>query len=433
MPRRALTDRFCAHARAADGEVQTDYFDESRKGLALRVTKAGTRSWTYHFTWAGKRARMTFGTYPATSLAKAHTLADEARAVLEASKDPRTALAKPETFKAICEEWAEREGVSLRTGDARKATLERLVYPPLGNRPIEEIRRNEIVRVLDRIEDDSGPVMADQTLAFMRRVFNWHASRSDDFRSPIVRGMARTKPKTRARKRVLADDELRDIWKALQTADVPACYPAYVKSLLLTAARRNEAAGMNSAEIEGDLWTIPGDRYKTKLDHVIPLTPQAKALIGGKPEDLKGNSWFVFSTTGGAKGFSGFSKAKRELDKAIAKLREAEGREPMPRWTLHDLRRSARSLMSRAKVPSDHAERVLGHVIGGVRETYDRYEYLDEKRDALTQLARLRRQRRWLTQAMLQFLGNDYDWRNKERGNRTDRLARSIHCRRCNA
>lgn len=126
MPRRTLTDRFCTHAKAAEGEAQTDYFDEGRKGLALRVTKAGTKSWTYHFTWAAKRVRMTFGTYPATSLAKAHTRTDEARAALEDGRDPRTALAKPETFKAICEEWAEREGKGLRTGDDRKDTLERL-------------------------------------------------------------------------------------------------------------------------------------------------------------------------------------------------------------------------------------------------------------------------------------------------------------------
>ena len=74
------TDRFCAHAKAGEGEAQTDYFDESRKELALRVTKTGTRSWTYHFTLGGRRVRMTFGTYPASSLAKAHTLADEANA-----------------------------------------------------------------------------------------------------------------------------------------------------------------------------------------------------------------------------------------------------------------------------------------------------------------------------------------------------------------
>jgi integrase len=146
---------------------------------------------------------------------------------------------------------------------------------------------------------------------------------------------------------------------------------------------------MNSIEIDGDLWTIPGDRYKTKLDHVIPLTAHAKALIAGKPSGFKGNSWFIFSTTGGTLAFSGFSKAKKALDAEIASLRKASGRDAMPRWTLHDLRRTARSLMSRAKVPTDHAERVLGHVIGGVRETYDRYEYLDEKRDALDSLARL--------------------------------------------
>jgi hypothetical protein len=233
MPRRALTDRFCAHAKVADGEAQTDYFDERRKGLALRVTKSGARSWTYHFTWAGKRERTTFATYPATSLAKAHTLADDLRAALEAGRDPSTALAKPETFRTICDEWAAREGVNLRTGNDRKATLERLVYPTLGDRPIGDIRRNEIVRLLDRIEDQSGPVMADQTLAFMRRVFNWHASRSDDFRSPIVQGMARTKPKSRARTRTLTDDEIRDVWKALRTADVPPCYPAYPTGVYL--------------------------------------------------------------------------------------------------------------------------------------------------------------------------------------------------------
>jgi len=210
--------------------------------------------------------------------------------------------------------------------------------------------------------------------------------------------MARTKPKARARKRTLADDEIRDVWTALESADVPACYPAFVKMLLLTATRRNEAADMHTAELEGELWTIPGARYKTKLDHVVPLTDAARALIGEKPPKAK-NSWFIFSTSvsgperemecDGAVAFSGFSKAKRELDKTIAAIREAEGRQPMPNWRLHDLRRTARSLMSRAKVPTDYAERVLGHVIGGVRETYDRYEYLDEKREALTSLARL--------------------------------------------
>jgi integrase len=141
--------------------------------------------------------------------------------------------------------------------------------------------------------------------------------------------------------------------------------------------------------LEGDLWTIPGERYKNKLDHVIPLTAAARALIDAKPAGANGNSWFVFSTTGGAKPFSGFSKAKKLLDAEIAKIRKAAGRKKMPQWQLHDLRRTARSLMSRAGVESDHAERAMGHVIGGVRETYDRHEYLNEKRAAFEALAGL--------------------------------------------
>ena len=224
--------------------------------------------------------------------------------------------------------------------------------------------------------------MADRVLAHVRKAFNWQATRDDQFSPPIVRGMARTKPAERSRKRILSDDEIREVWGALDKLTAPACYPSYIRFLLLTATRRNEASDMTSAEVEGDLWTIPGSRYKTKLDHVIPLNSAAKELISGR----KG---FVFSTTGGKRAFSGFSKAKAELDQLLARQRKEEGRPAMPRWTLHDLRRTARSLMSRAKVPTDHAERALGHVMGGVRGTYDRHEYLDEKRQAFEALAGL--------------------------------------------
>jgi integrase len=82
-----------------------------------------------------------------------------------------------------------------------------------------------------------------------------------------------------------------------------------------------------------------------------------------------------------------FSQAKIELDEAMADIREQEGRDPVAPWVLHDLRRTGRSLMSRAKVPFDHAERSMGHAMGGVREIYDRYSYLDEKRAAFEALA----------------------------------------------
>jgi integrase len=378
MPKRVLTDRFIAHAKAAPGEVQTDYYDTGSPGLALRVS-GRSKTWTYFFTIGGKRHRLRLGTYPATSLARAHTLADTAKADLEKGNDPRTALAAPETLRAICEEWAEREAAGLRTGEARKSTLERLVYPVLGARPIADIRRSEIVRLLDGIEDAQGPAAADKTLAFIRRVFNWHASRSDDFRSPIVRGMARTKPRERARARILSDDEIRVVWRV---AEGQGAFGKLVQFLLLTSARRTEAAAMPWAELEGSEWLLPARRNKTKLDLLRPLPPMALDVIGTKSN----GAVFVFSNDAGANALCGYGPLKKAFDAAVTKHLVAAS---MPSWRLHDLRRTARSLMSRAGVPSDYAERCLGHVIGGIRGTYDRFEYRDEKAEAFTKLARL--------------------------------------------
>jgi integrase len=166
--------------------------------------------------------------------------------------------------------------------------------------------------------------------------------------------------------------------------------PAYVKTLLLTATRRGETADMATSELEGDLWTIPAARYKTKRDHVIPLSAAALDLIrSAAPAKPARNAHFVFSTTAGAVAFAGFSKGKTALDKAIAELREREGRPPMEEWCFHDLRRTARTLLARAGIRDDIAERCLGHVIKGVEKVYNRYAYLDEKRTAFEALAAL--------------------------------------------
>ena len=107
--------------------------------------------------------------------------------------------------------------------------------------------RRDIVEMLDAIEDENGPVMCDRVLAYLRKAFNWQASRDEQFNSPIVRGMQRTKPRERARQRILDDQEIRDLWTALEDlkTDAPAPFPSLVKTLLLTAQRRDEVASMN--------------------------------------------------------------------------------------------------------------------------------------------------------------------------------------------
>jgi integrase len=211
--------------------------------------------------------------------------------------------------------------------------------------------------------------MADRLLAYIRRVLNWHASRSDDYVSPIVRGMARNA--SSPRQRILTDDEIRAIWTA--SGACPEAYHALVKFLLLTGARRAEAAEMSQEELKDGVWVLPGARNKTGLDLARPLSAAALAVI--PPAEGR----FAFSTTGGAVPIGNFSNHKPRLDAASG----------VTGWTVHDYRRTARSLMSRAGVPTDHAERCLGHVIGGVRGVYDCWEYLPEKQRAFESLAAL--------------------------------------------
>lgn len=382
-------------------------------GFGVRITAGETRSFVWFHRVNGKKHLETIGTWRGSPGGGTLSVLEAINDCIDRTKEIASGVdkegnkvdARPERTRRVenggkeagltvaglldkfVDRYVEKEA-KLRSADTIKDAFERLVKPAIGKLGIYDIRRSHVVEMLDEIADDSGPVMADRTLAYVRKAFNWYATRDDEFTPPIVKGMARSKGKERARKRVLGDVELRDLWTALDKVKEPACYPFYVKTLLLTATRRTEAARMNATELDGGVWTIPADRYKTKMAHVIPLSTTARELIGGAPAPkVKKNFYFIFSTTEGEVPFSGYSKAKTALDKAIADIRQAEGREPMPDWTLHDLRRTARSLMSRAKVPTDHAERAIGHVIGGVRETYDRYEYLDEKCAAFEALA----------------------------------------------
>jgi integrase len=410
MPKRLTTNTI---ENLKPGPKRYEKPDPGARGLYIIVQPSGVKSYALRYRLAGKPQKLTLGkALPESkqrqdppsngeprigdvlSLASARKLAADAMLEVDRGHDPNAAkrqvtqnqrLAAENTFRAVAEEYLKREGKRLRSADWRRAVLERLVYATLGDRPIGEIRRSEIVRLLDKIEAGElkdkdggpikgGPVMADRTLAVIRKIMNWHATRADDFRSPIVRGMARVKAKERARERTLTDDELRAVWRAADATEGP--FGALVQFLLLTAARRNEAAHMKRSELSAGEqsidWTLPAARNKTKVDLIRPLSTPARAALARVPKlaDCK----FVFSTDGKSP-ISGFSYFKKNFACGVTG------------WTLHDLRRTARSLMSRAGVNSDHAERCLGHVITGVRGTYDRHEYYTEKQHAYEALA----------------------------------------------
>src|SRR5262249_5879409 len=267
---------------------------DQANGLFLISQPSGARSFAVRYRYAGKPIKLTLGRWPAMTLADARKAAADAQLALARGENPAKAkadatikadAAKPNTLTAVCENYLKREGGKLRTLDQRVSILRRLIYPKLGDKPIGSIKRSDLVALFDKIEDENGARASDVALAVLRRILRWHAIRDDEFVVPIVPGMARQKPAEHRRDRILTDDELRALWA--HTAD-NSTFSALVRFLLLTAARRGEAAGLRwegeigtvrctvkqtergiEREVEVDfdnVWKLPARRSKTKVE-----------------------------------------------------------------------------------------------------------------------------------------------------------------------
>lgn len=348
--------------------------DTEIRGFNARCWPSGAISFDLRYrTPGGERRRLSLGLHGALTADEARKLAKKRAGEVADDRDPvverKVVTAKAtNTVSAILDNYVDRVLGAKRSKPGQVSAFNRLVRPRIGSQSLYDLTRADMAKLFDGIEDSSGPVMADRTLAYLRKCFNWQQARDQNFLSPIVKGMARTSTKERARSRTLTDGELQAIWKA--TAGEGA-FDRLIRFLLLTGARRTEGSAMTWGEIHGADWTLPAARNKTKVDLVRPLSKAAQAVLP------KRRGGFVFSTDNGKTSFSGYSKAKAKLDRESG----------VKGWTPHDLRRTARTLMSRAGMSSDHAELCLGHVLTGVRGTYDRHAYYQEKAQAFERLA----------------------------------------------
>ena len=304
---------------------------------------------------------------------QAREKAREAISAIKAGQDHSS----PQSFEAVSEQWLKRhvDAKGLRSADETRRYLNKYILPAWGGRDFTTIRRGDVAALLDKIEDTAGPVAADNALKRISTICVWYQSRHDDYVSPVVKGMRRSSTKERARNRILSDEELRAVWKA---ASENGTFGAFVRVLLLTGQRREKVASMKWADVSGDgVWTIPSeDREK---GHAVELVlPEAALAIIRERPSFAGNP-YVFAGRGGSH-ISGYSKAKAALDAKVKNVAP---------WRLHDLRRTARSLMAKAGVRPDIAERVLGHAIQGVGGVYDRHDYVAQKAEALKRLAHL--------------------------------------------
>lgn len=375
-----LTRRALDNWLKASGGPQWIWCGELR-GLGLRRRSAGGATFVVQFRVgrgrSAQKRRVTLGTLPAMTLDEARERAAEyVRAgwrgtdlVAETKAAQASNARRQDTLSILSVPYLSSRRTGLRpvTADMYASVWRRLILPRLGSRPASEIKRREVAALMDHVEEAVGSSVADRVFEQLSVFFDWYAARDDDFTSPLSKQMKRHRKGNGARP--LTDSELRSFWIACGDSGLAGGAGRFC---LLTASRRTETLGAAWSEVAADVWTIPAVRYKTRREHVVPLADAALSIIRTieqtGPLIFKGTAstpqastyWAAICDAGGPKG-DGLS------------------------W--HSLRKTARTLMARAGVRAEHAERALGHVQGAVERAYDKYSYLPEKRIAFDALA----------------------------------------------
>jgi integrase len=373
--RRGLNDRQVAALKrkakryvVADPELRGHYVRVPPTGPCIFVAVA--RDNFHKQIWA---------TIGASDVLKIEEAREQARTIIKRIGSGLSPLepapVKPDTVRAVAANWIKRhvEVKKLRSRGEIERCLERYIYPHWGEREFESIRRSDVARLLDHVEDHHGRRQADVVLSIVRAIANFHASRSDTYTSPIARGMTRSVPDS-ARKRILTDAEIKSLWEATATG----VFGGLVRILLLTGQRLAKVRSMRWADVDANgVWDIPTEAREKGNAGELKLPQLALDVIHSQHRFASNPHIFPGQRIGIAFNNETVEKAKLDAQAGLSG------------WVLHDLRRTARSLMSRAGVRPEHAERTLGHAIRGIEGIYDRHAYFDEKAEALERLATL--------------------------------------------
>lgn len=402
MAKVKLTAKAVEALKAPTDKLQADVFDTVMGGFGVRVSKGGTKTFFVFVRIHGKLTRLSvgrakIGAGAGLTLAEARAKAGQWAEIASAGGDPRQLReaeveaeqeTRRNTFGVVAEQFLDKY-VARRcrpaTAKEYRRALQGADVSAWRNRPLVDITRRDVHDLLDIMVDRGAETMANRTLAYLKRFFGWAAERG------IIKVVPtdRVKPPARnvRRDRWLDDTEIVDVWAGCEIIGRP--FGDLFRVMLLTGQRESEVAGMQWSEIrnlkgEAPEWYLPATRTKNGLPHVVPLAPAVVEVLDSVPR--VSGSPFVWTTTGRT-AVTGFSKAKARLDKAIADRREGEGRDSIPAFVLHDLRRTMSTHMhDKLGILPHIVEATINHISGakaGVAGTYNWAAYMPERRAAL--------------------------------------------------
>jgi integrase len=366
--------KLTAHAvqklRPVGGE-RTEYFDKLLPGFSVRVAPTGRKTFCVLYRRGRRLRRYTLGRYPPLNLSQARAMAKAALAQAAMGGDPAARKIEERqagTFAELAAEYLERHAKpNKRSWREDERRIRKNLLPALGFTLARDVIRADVRRLLEDIVRRPAPSEANQTLALIRKIYNW-AIGQDLVEDSPCRGLPRP-AKTRQRHHVLSEDDIRKFWNEL-THESPIVAAA-LKLRFLTAQRGGEIVTMRWEDVELDArwWTIPTERSKNGLPHRVPLSRAAIDIL--RQLDRTESPWV-------------FPSPRREghlcsTQKAIERIRKRAAIELRG----HDLRRTAASFMTSMGTPRLVVAKILNHVETGVTAVYDRHSYDREKRDAL--------------------------------------------------
>jgi integrase len=368
--------------RLPAGKVEHIEWDPEFPGFGVRLRESGAARYVFQYQLGRQQRRVTLGVVTAMRLDQARKAASGVHAAVRLGHDPQGQKAELRdradwTFEPLArrfltvehDRWKPRTLVEITRHLMRDAK-------PLHRTALASIDRRRIADLLGKLREEIGNIPANRVRSSLSMFFAWAMREALVETNPVL-GTNKA-PENGSRDRVLTPGEMRVIWDNLPNND----YGAIVKLLALTGARRDEIGALRWAEIDFDdqIIALPGERTKSRQPHLIPLSPAAVAILKQQRARRDGRE-FVFGD--GPRPFSGWSKAKIQLDATIAATRG----EPLPDWRMHDTRRTFSTVLHDQLGIAPHiVEALLGHVSGhraGVAGVYNKAQYLAERRRVL--------------------------------------------------